>query len=240
MNGKKIRLLLVEDEHTLAEIIADTLSESGFEVCNVFDGEEALRIVRQKCFDVIVTDIMMPKMDGFTFLKQLRKEKINTPVLFLSARTDPEDVIMGFELGAKDYIRKPFSIKELIVRIRSLAGECSEEKSGGEEIFSIGTLMFDPASHKLSVNGKSNVCREISLPARESELLAMLCKRMGEIVPNTLILETLWGNDDYFCTRSLNVHITRLRKKLSVDPEISIDSYRGTGYRLRVRNSKNV
>ena len=234
MDKQQIKLLLVEDEQAFAWVLADTLSDNGFEVRNAYDGEEALQMLHSELPDVMVADIMMPKMDGFTLVRQLRKEGIRTPVLFLSARTDPEDVVKGFELGASDYIRKPFAIKELIVRIRALLGRLQETQIKiQEEKFHVGNFLFDAMAHKLLLQTGEDV-QEIPLPTRESEILALLCRRMGEVVPTASILQNLWGNDDYFCTRSLNVHITRLRKKLAADGRISIDAFRGMGYRLWV------
>lgn len=236
MDKQRIKLLLVEDEQAFAWVLADTLSDNGFEVRNAYDGEEALQMLHSELPDVMVADIMMPKMDGFTLVRQLRKEGIRTPVLFLSARTDPEDVVKGFELGASDYIRKPFAIKELIVRIRALLGRLQETQAKAvDEKFRIGHFLFDAMAHKLSIQVGGSV-QEIPLPTRESEILALLCRRMGEVVPTASILQDLWGNDDYFCTRSLNVHITRLRKKLAGDGRIAIDAFRGMGYRLWVRS----
>lgn len=235
MDKQRIKLLLVEDEQAFAWVLADTLSANGFEVHTAYDGEEALQILHSAWPDVMVTDIMMPKMDGFTLVRQLRKEGIRTPVLFLSARTDPEDVVKGFELGASDYIRKPFAIKELIVRVRSLLGWLQENRAQvSDEKFHIGGFLFDAMAHKLLLQAGEGV-QEIPLPTRESEILALLCRHLGEVVPTASILLDLWGNDDYFCTRSLNVHITRLRKKLAADCRITIDAFRGIGYRLWVQ-----
>lgn len=234
-NNGKIRLLLVEDERTLAGIIADTLSEKGFEVRCAYNGADGLRAAADFRPEVVVTDIMMPTMDGFTFVKRLRQEGIcgeNVPVLFLSARSGAEDVVHGFELGAQDYIRKPFAMSELIVRIHALLGRQRARAAAAQNPSPIvlGRYTFDPSTAVLSLSeGSSTV-----LPAREAELLALLASRPGEIVPNTLILKQLWGDDDYFSTRSLNVHITRLRKRLAADPAVSIISHRGVGYCLRV------
>lgn len=236
MENPKIKLLLVEDEQAFAWVLADTLSTSGFEVCRAGNGVEALSRVKTFVPDVIVTDIMMPHMDGFSFVKQLRAEGVRIPVLFLSARTDAEDVVKGFELGAGDYIRKPFVIKELIVRIRSLLGRCNGVPA--ESKFHIGRFTFDALTHKLWLcDDDGRPAEAIALPTRESEILAMLCRQMGEVVSNAAILKKLWGNDDYFCTRSLNVHMTRLRKKLAADARITIDAFRGMGYRLLVEES---
>lgn len=241
MKNPLIKLLLVEDEQAFAWVLADTLSTSGFDVRTACDGVEALKLVPAFRPDVIVTDIMMPRLDGFSLVRQLRKEGNHTPVLFLSARTGAEDVVKGFELGAGDYIRKPFAIKELIVRVRALLGRTADgghaEAATGQR-YTIGRFTFDATLHKLWWQADDGQRREISLPTRESGILAMLCRQMGEVVPNAAILGELWGNDDYFCTRSLNVHVTRLRKKLAADARITIDAFRGTGYRLLVNDAR--
>lgn len=259
---RKIRLLLVEDDTTLAGVISDVLSESGFDVILAKNGAEALGLLVPKdrsaagmpAPEIIVTDIMMPKMDGFTMVRSLREKGCDIPVLFLSARTGTEDVVKGFSLGAGDYIRKPFAMKELIVRIHSLldrhaaSGTPAENRTEAplpgtaDNPFRIGRYRFDSVHRRLwlvpdsghieseSEGENSSSC--VQLPAMESEILEILCSRMGTVVPNSLILNKLWGHDDYFSTRSLNVHITRLRKRLKADPSVSIDSFRGNGYRL--------
>lgn len=234
-NNGKIRLLLVEDERTLAGIIADTLSEKGFEVRCAYNGADGLSTAAQFRPEVVVTDIMMPTMDGFTFVRRLREEGIcsdDVPVLFLSARSGAEDVVHGFELGAQDYIRKPFAMSELIVRIHALLGRQRARAAAAQSPSPIvlGRYTFDPVTGNLSLDDGSSTV----LPSREAELLTLLASRLGETVSNTLILKRLWGDDDYFSTRSLNVHITRLRKRLAADPAVSIISHRGVGYCLRV------
>ena len=225
------RLLLVEDERTLAGIIADTLSDKGFVVEVAHNGAEGLEAASRFRPDIIVTDIMMPTMDGFTFVKRLRAEGISSaPVLFLSARSGAEDVVKGFRLGAEDYIRKPFAMSELLVRIESLLARHRQVGIQGNGPVSLGSLSFDPESGNLTYSDG----RTVTLPTREARLLEMLCAHLGETVPNALILKQLWNDDDYFATRSLNVHITRLRKHLSPDPSITITSLRGIGYRLSI------
>lgn len=239
MNTKenKTGLLLVEDERTLAGIISDTLSENGYDVRVAHDGTEAIKILEEFTPQIIVTDIMMPHMDGYTFVRGIREKGMDIPVIYLSARSEADDVVKGFETGAGDYIRKPFAMKELIVRIRSLLDRCNPagKKTGPEKnertVFEIGRYRFDSVHRRLWLEGTPEN-EAATIPSMESELLAVLCRRAGEIVPNTFILKKLWGNDDYFATRSLNVHITRLRKRLAADPSITIDSFRGTGYRL--------
>ena len=233
-NNGKIRLLLVEDERTLAGIVTDILSEKGFEVRCAYNGADGLSAAEQFRPEVIVTDIMMPTMDGFTFIKRLREEGIcsdDVPVLFLSARSGAEDVVHGFELGAQDYIRKPFAMSELIVRIHSLLGrQRTNTAARNSSPIVLGRYTFDPSNGVLSMDDGSRTV----LPSREAELLSLLASRLGETVPNTIILKQLWGDNDYFSTRSLNVHITRLRKRLAADPYVTITSHRGIGYCLRV------
>lgn len=178
---------------------------------------------------------MMPTMDGFTFVRRLREEGIcsdDVPVLFLSARSGAEDVVHGFELGAQDYIRKPFAMSELIVRIHALLGRQRARAAAAQSPspIALGRYTFDPVTGTLSLDDGSRTV----LPSREAELLSLLASRLGETVSNVLILKQLWGDDDYFSTRSLNVHITRLRKRLAADHSISIISHRGVGYCLRI------
>ena len=211
--GDKIRLLLVEDEQTLAGIIADTLSEKGFEVTVAYDGEAGLRAFRGSRPDVVVSDVMMPCMDGFTFVGRLRREAPGVPVLFLSARSAAEDVVQGFETGGNDYLRKPF------------AG-----KARTERVFELGRMRFDAERQRLSCDG---VVTELS--ARESEVLQYLCRNAGEIVPMKTLLVNIWGDDSFFNARSLHVFITRLRHRLVADPSIQLVNVRGVGYKLLMR-----
>lgn len=222
----KIRVLLVEDEQTLADIVADTLNERDFAVTVAYDGIEGMRRFEACRPDVVVTDIMMPGMDGFTFVERLRDCGADVPVLFLSARSAAADVVRGFETGGNDYLRKPFAMSELAVRLRALAGR-SRRTSQGAGVFPLGVLSFDAERRTLSGCG---TVRELS--ARESELLLLLCRHRGEIVPTRAILQTIWGDDTFFNARSLHVYITRLRRCLAADPSLQLVNVRGVGYRL--------
>ena len=284
MSGSKIKILLVEDECTLAEIIADTLGEKGFEVKVAHNGVEALKVFKSDSYnkpaqtrgtavtefsfvpDVVVTDIMMPQMDGLTFIKELRKIYPGLPVMFLSARTTAEDVVEGFETGGNDYLRKPFAMSELIIRIKSLiarTGGYSSENPGSARIngsipgisadkaslkeFKIGKFTFDPermtlkfttgndASLNVPVHSKETIATGlIQLSTRESQVLAMLCAQIGQLVPSKDILINLWGDDNYFNSRSLQVYITKLRKHFELDSSINLSNVRGVGYKLFV------
>lgn len=229
MMSDKIRLLLVEDEQTLADIVADTLSEKGFEVTVAYDGEAGLRAFREVRPDVVVSDIMMPCMDGFTFVGRLRREAPGVPVLFLSARSTAGDVVQGFETGGNDYLRKPFAMSELIVRVKALAGRACAAKPRVQTRFELGRIRFD-AMHRRLVCGDAVT----ELSAREAEVLQYLCRNAGEIVPSKTLLVNIWGDDSFFNARSLHVFITRLRHRLAADPSIRLDNVRGVGYRLLV------
>lgn len=213
----------------LAEILSDTLGDRDFEVETAFDGLEAIEQVRKHTFDVIVTDVMMPRMDGFTLAKRLRSEGVTTPILFLTARSATEDVVRGFEVGGNDFLRKPFAIDELIVRIRALVGRVGRSEQA-ETHFAIGKIDFSVAEKRLQRGD-----RQVPLSAREAAVLVRLCRRMGETVEASGLLRELWGDDNFFNLRSLNVYISRLRRHLALDPSVEILSERGVGYRLQVR-----
>lgn len=226
----EIKVLLAEDEQTLALIIKDTLETQGFIIETAQNGEEGL----QKFFmfkpDVLVADVMMPKMDGFEMVKRIRQSDKHTPVLFLTARSAINDVVEGFELGANDYLKKPFGMQELIVRIKALAGRLmiqTEEKEQKAEWIEIGQYRFNPTLQRLEYAGI-----ETELSHRESEILRRLCENRNQVVNTQNILLELWGDDSFFNNKSLHVFITKLRHKLSKDSQIRIVNVRGIGYKL--------
>ena len=211
----------------LAEILADTLADRGFDVRLAYDGAEALELCRRERFDAVVTDVMMPRMDGYTLVRTLRSEGCVAPVLFLTARSATEDVVRGFESGGNDFLRKPFAIDELIVRVRALLGRVADA-AGGQTRFTIGRYEFDADTGRLSLGTQTAV-----LSAREAEVLTRLCRRMGATVEAAGLLRELWGDDSFFNLRSLNVFVSRLRRRLAGDPSVEIVSIRGVGYKLR-------
>ena len=227
--AKKIALLLVEDERILAEILCDTLCGRDFEVTLAYDGEEGYARAQERSFDVIVSDIMMPRLDGFSMVKRLRKEGCTAPVLFLTARSSTDDVVKGFEVGGNDFLRKPFAIDELIVRVRALAGRLGQQDDH-EAIYHLGRYTFN-VGHNLLRCGNE----EITLAARETAVLAWLCRHAGQVVEASALLRELWGDDNFFNLRSLNVYISRLRRHLAAEPSVEIVSIRGVGYKLQVR-----
>ncbi len=226
----KIKVLLVEDEQTLAMIIKDTLEGQNFIIHTANDGIEGLRLFFDLRPDVLVADVMMPRMDGFEMVRRIRQTDKRTPVLFLTARSAINDVVEGFELGANDYLKKPFGMQELIVRIKALAGKAfsfKEEPEQEETRFEIGDYHFNSITQKLSYAGA-----EEELSHREAEILKRLCENRNQVVNTQNILLDLWGDDSFFNSRSLHVFITKLRHKLSKDERIRIVNVRGIGYKL--------
>lgn len=223
---EKIHVLLVEDEKTLSMIIKDTLEEQGFDISTAFNGEEGLRMFYAKRPEVVVADVMMPRMDGFEMVRRIRQTDQQTPVLFLTARSGINDVVEGFELGANDYLKKPFSMQELIIRIKALLHKAFVNKEQ-TSLFELGNYLFNAVSQQLTYAGISQ-----ELSHRESEILRRLCEHRNEVVSTQSILLELWGDDSFFNSRSLHVFITKLRHKLSKDESIRIVNVRGIGYKL--------
>ena len=228
MEEKRIKVLLAEDEATLAMIIKDTLEEDDFTLQAASNGEAGLQLFYDFRPDVVVADVMMPKMDGFEMVRRLRQTDRQTPVLFLTARSAINDVVEGFRLGANDYLKKPFGMQELIIRIKALAGRAFRSiDETGIPIFEIGRYLFNATTQTLSILDKSE-----GLSYRESEILKRLCQNRNQVVNMQNILLDLWGDDTFFNQRSLHVFITKLRHKLSADEQIRIVNVRGVGYKL--------
>lgn len=231
MNEKNnIKVLLAEDEENLAFMIQNTLGRNGFDGTICHDGSEALRLIGQVRPDVLVADVMMPEMDGFELVRRMRRFDTATPVLFLTARSAIDDVVKGFELGANDYLKKPFSMRELIVRLKALA---ERNKPAGDadtqQKIQIGEYIFHPKQQKLEAFG---VMQDLSF--RESRILLKLSQNPNSVVNAQEILLELWGDDTIYNQRSLHVFITKLRKKMAHDKNIRIVNARSIGYKLIV------
>lgn len=232
--NRKISVLLAEDEQTLAMIIKDTLDAQDFNITPAADGEEALRLFLARKPDVLVADVMMPHMDGFELVRRIRCVDSHTPVLFLTARSSVEDVVKGFELGANDYLKKPFGMQELIVRLRALMGRAARYRPEDRPVvpsptIGISRYRLDAVRQQLLFAGQT-----VPLSHRETELLRMLAERRNDVVETQDILLKLWGDDSFFNARSLQVFITKLRHKLAKDDSIRIVNVRGIGYKLLV------
>ena len=225
----KKKILYVEDDPNLAFATKDNLEAYDYEVVHAEDGAEALDVINKEHFDICVLDVMLPKMDGFTLAENIRKSDKQVPILFLTARSLQEDKIKGLELGAEDYVTKPFSIQELMLRIGVILRRNNSGKpvSAQSKINTIGNYSFDFQKLTLSINGSLQ-----TLTFREAEVLKYLSERPDQVIRRDELLKAIWGDDDYFMGRSLDVFISRLRKYLSSDPVIRIDNVHGVGFRM--------
>ncbi|SDD80308.1 DNA-binding response regulator, OmpR family, contains REC and winged-helix (wHTH) domain [Mucilaginibacter pineti] len=227
----KIRVLLAEDELSLAHIVRESLEVSNFEVILCANGEQALQKYKANKPHILALDVMMPKMDGFEVARQVRLIDKITPIIFLTARSQPKDVVAGFEHGANDYLKKPFSVEELIVRMRVLLSDnrllVAPKAKPVNENYQIGSIVFN--SSKNNIQQGINITQ---LTARESDILKMLCADQYQVINRKALLQTIWGDDSFFNARSLDVFITKLRRHLAIDPNIQIINIRGVGYKL--------
>lgn len=223
--NKVTNILLAEDEPSLGLIIKESLETRQFRVHLALNGEEAYNLYKKERPELLVLDVMMPKKDGFTLAKEIRLEDENIPIIFLTAKSQTQDVVEGFTVGGNDYLKKPFSMEELIVRINNLLNRIKVQQTS--EILQVGDYTFD--FPKQVLHFKEN---KVQLTHREAHLLFHLIKNKNEVLERSLILNKLWGNDDFFNARSMDVFITKLRKKLSQDENIQIVNVRGFGYKL--------
>ena len=224
----KTKIFYVEDELFLGKIVRESLESRGFEVIMESDGAKATALFKKSQPDICVLDIMLPNRDGFTIADEIRELDEDVPIIFLTAKTQTEDVVKGFTLGGNDYIRKPFSMEELIVRIHNLLRNKSEgpQKISGDKV-NIGKYNFQLNRQVLN-NGKED--RKLSY--RESELLKLLYQNRDKIIDRKDILNLLWGNDSFFNSRNLDVYITKLRSYLKEDSSLEIITIKGIGYRF--------
>lgn len=226
----KPKILLVEDDTSLGFIISDQLKANGYEVTLCSDGLEGFQRFNDSTYHLCILDVMMPKKDGFTLAKDIRKMNTEIPILFLTAKSMTEDKVEGFNSGGDDYLTKPFSTEELAVRVKALLKRINigvDESENGEEV--IGDYVFDTNNFTLSTEGF-----EKKLTKKEAQILKMLCKFKNQVLPREIVLNGVWGQDDYFVGRSLDVFITKLRKYLSQDDNVEIENIHGIGFKLVV------
>lgn len=221
----KIKVLLAEDEASLGMIVKESLESRDFTVFHAENGEEAFDVYQKENPDILVLDVMMPKKDGFTLAKEIRLENKNIPILFLTAKSQTADVLEGFNNGGNDYLKKPFSMEELIIRIKSLLNRIELKRN--VEAIKIGEYSFNLTKQTLGYKSEIE-----QLTHREAQLLFHLFEKKNEVLYRTFILNKLWGNDDFFNARSMDVFISKLRKKLKKDCNIQIINIRGFGYKL--------
>jgi DNA-binding response OmpR family regulator len=227
----KIKILYVEDESFLGKIVKESLESRGYEIFMEEDGGKAVALFNSCHPDVCVLDVMLPNKDGFQIAEEIRAIDNKIPILFLTAKSQTEDLVKGFKIGGNDYIRKPFSMEELIVRLENILKYAGKENESAElkDVMQIGSYNFHLPRQVLS--GKD--C-EYKLSFREAELLKVLYKNKDKIIDRRDILNLLWGNDNFFNSRNLDVYITKLRGYLKADPSVEILTIKGIGYRFLI------
>lgn len=226
---EEVNILLCEDDESLGMLLREYLEAKNYKTTLCQDGEEGYRAFLQHTFDLCLLDVMMPKMDGFTLAAKIRELNYEIPFMFLTAKNMKEDVREGFELGADDYITKPFTMEELVFRIEAILRRVRGKKAKDMTVRQIGKFTFDTQKQILSC-GDDNV----KLTTKEAELLTLLCNRQNELLQRDYALKTIWIDDNYFNARSMDVYITKLRKHLKADPNVEILNVHGKGYRLVV------
>ncbi len=229
-DNQKYKILLVEDDINLGTILREFLMIKNYEVVLAKDGEKGKRIFNSEDFDLCILDIMMPKMDGFTLAKIIRKHDQNIPIIFLTAKSMIEDKVIGFEIGADDYITKPFSTEELFLRIEAIIKRTKRSTLSFENSnYQIGKYNFDYDKRTLQIAKK-----KISLTSKEAELLKLFCTYINDVLPRSTALKKIWVEDNYFTSRSMDVYVAKLRKYLKEDSSISIINVHGKGFKLIV------
>ena len=225
----KLKILLCEDDENLGMLLREYLQAKGFQATLCQDGEAGYKEFMKSKFDIAVLDVMMPKKDGFTLAQEIRQANAEIPVIYLTARTLKDDILEGFKLGADDYITKPFSMEERVLRIEAILRRVRGKKNKEATVYHIGRFVFDTQKQLLTIGEK-----QTKLTTKENELLALLCSHANEILQRDYALKTIWIDDNYFNARSMDVYITKLRKHLKDDDQIEIINIHGKGYKLIV------
>lgn len=223
------KILLTEDDPNLGMLLQEYLEAKGFTTDLAKNGEEGIKFFLEKGgYDMCIFDVMMPKKDGFSLAKEVRMKDKEIPIIFLTAKSMKEDTIQGFKVGADDYITKPFSMEELLMRMKAILRRISKQEPDNQILnFQIGAYEFDAQTNSLSINQLQN-----KLTTKESELLKLLCQNKNQSVSRSFALKLIWGDDSYFNARSMDVYITKLRKHLKEDPNLQIMNMHGEGFKL--------
>ncbi|MCP9770312.1 DNA-binding response regulator [Lacihabitans sp. LS3-19] len=222
------KILYVEDDPNLGFVTKDSLEEEGYEIVHFSDGKEAWKFFKKEKFDLCLLDVNLPELDGFSLAEKIRTQNSQIPIIFLTAKTLQEDKITGLKIGGDDYITKPFSIEELVLRIKVfLKRNTVSDSTATTDVFSCGEYEFCFSQQTLKIDEDVQ-----KLTHREAEVLKFLCERKNQITKREEILTAIWGRDDYFLGRSMDVFVTRIRKMLSGDPNIKIENIHGVGFKL--------
>lgn len=224
---EKLKILLCEDDENLGMLLREFLQAKGFNAELYPDGEKGYKAFLKGKYDLCILDVMMPKKDGFTLAQEIRNVNSEVPIIFLTAKTLKEDVLEGFNLGADDYITKPFSMEEVVSRITAILRRVKGRKNKEVTAYKLGKFTFDTQKQTLVTEDKTQ-----KLTTKESDLLKLLCQHLNQILERNYALKSIWVDDNYFNARSMDVYITKLRKLLKDDPSIEIINVHGKGYKL--------
>lgn len=231
MDKETIKLLIAEDDSNLGDLLNEYLQAKSFETTLTRNGKEALEAFRGEHFDLCIFDVMMPEKDGFTLAKDVQKINPEVPIIFLTAKSMKEDKIEGFKLGADDYLTKPFSMEELLLRIQAILRRTKKEREEQkQEEFEIGDFHFNSKLQELTINGEMQ-----KLTSKENDLLRLLALNLNDVLDRSHALNRIWGDDSYFNSRSMDVYITKLRKYLRPDEKLEIVNVHGKGFKLLVK-----
>jgi two-component system, OmpR family, response regulator len=229
MDNIKTKVLLAEDDKNLGSVLTSYLEAKGYPTTLCVNGQEAYLKFEKEPFDFVIIDVMMPIKDGFTLAKEIRETDKRIPILFLTAKSMQEDKLKGFALGADDYLTKPFSMEELLMRIKAIIRRTTESKTleTSRNIYEIGKMQFDYNRQLLRFGDE-----EQKLTSKESELLKMLCHNVNKVLDRSEALKEIWSDDSYFNARSMDVYVTKLRKYLKADPNVELINVHGIGFKL--------
>jgi len=231
---EKLKIFLCEDDENLGMLLREYLQAKGYDTDLFPDGEAGFKGFVKTKYDLCIVDVMMPKKDGITLVKEIRTINSEIPVIFLTAKNMKEDVLEGFKAGADDYITKPFSMEELVLRIEAIIRRVRGKKTKEQQIYTFGGMTFDTQKQLLTINGE-----QTKLTTKGSELLTLLCSHANDILERNHALKQIWEEDTYFNARSMDVYITKLRKLLKAEPNIEIINIHGKGYKLIVPTEEN-
>ena len=230
-----VRILLCEDDENLGMLLREYLEAKGYKAELCVDGEEGYKSFNNNEYDMCIFDVMMPKMDGFTLAQKIREKDIDTPIIFLTAKNMKDDIRSGFEIGADDYITKPFSMEEVVFRIEAIMRRVKGRKNKDNTIHQIGKFTFDAQKQILTLGDQ-----QTKLTTKEAELLTLLSNKSNELLQRDYALKSIWIDDNYFNARSMDVYITKLRKHLKGDPNVEILNVHGKGYKLVITGEEEA
>jgi DNA-binding response OmpR family regulator len=229
----KANIFLVEDDQNFGSVLKAYLEMNGYFVHWIDDGKDALKEFAQKTFDICLLDVMLPNLDGFSIAEGIKKLNPDIPFIFLTAKTLKQDILRGYSTGADDYVTKPFDSEVLICKVEAILSRAGEKNTPGQlpEAYTLGKYTFNHDLREIRWGDQKQ-----SLSPKESDLLRLLCQHMNQVLPRELALRTIWGEESYFTTRSMDVFITKLRKYLKDDPGVEIINIHGNGFRLMIRD----